>query len=126
MIEASPYVKAWRATVTAHTIGQMIHVERQGQARFPFTGPCTLIVTFHLERPKHHYRSGKNAHLLRDNAPRHMQTGPDLDKMIRAVGDALTLAGALIDDRQIALIRAAKKWTEDEPYTSIQLEGDTP
>lgn len=127
IIESDPGLRKWRATLTAHAVAEIIHKERQG-ARYPITGPATLIVTFHFPRPKHHYRTGKYAHLLRDVAPRLMQTGPDLDKLVRAVGDALTDAGAVVDDKQIQLIRAAKKWCSpgEDPYVSIQLEGTHP
>lgn len=122
MIEASAGLKKWRATITAHAIAETIRAERNG-GRWPATGPCTLIVTFHFPRPKHHYRTGKYAHLLRDVAPREMQVGPDLDKLVRAVGDAMTQGGVVVDDKQISVIRAAKKWTTEPPYTTIQFEG---
>lgn len=124
MIEASPYVRAWRATVAAHTLGAIGPAERRGQGAWPATGPCTLYVTFHFPRPKHHYKTGKFAHVLRAVAPQRMQTGPDLDKLVRAIGDALTDACAILDDRQIDVIYAAKKWADGDPYTSIHLQSD--
>lgn len=124
MIHNSPDLPKWRATIAAHAIAEIIHTERHRQAVWPATGPATLIATFHFPRPKSHYRTGKFAHLLRNVAPRQMFVGPDLDKLIRAIGDALVDACALVDDKQINLIRAAKKWTEGEPYVSIQLETE--
>lgn len=44
---------------------------------------------FGLERPKGHYRTGRNSHLVRSSAPELPSTQPDLDKLQRAVGDAL-------------------------------------
>lgn len=122
MIEASPHLKAWRASIAAHVVAETIHSERRHEGHWPAGGPATLIVTFHFTRPRHHYRTGKYAGQLKPSAPREMQVGPDLDKLVRAVGDALKIGGALIDDRQISLIRAAKKWTTEPPYTSITLE----
>jgi Holliday junction resolvase RusA-like endonuclease len=52
-------------------------------------GPLELEVSFFLTRPKGHYRTGRNAHLLRDAAPRYPVTMPDATKMLRAVEDAL-------------------------------------
>lgn len=126
MIHSNPNLREWRARVAAHAIAEIIHTERRQQARWPATGPCTLIVTFHFPRPASHYRTGKFSTLLRPVAPRLMQVGPDLDKLVRAIGDALTDACAVVDDKQIHLIRAAKKWCDrtEEPYTSIQLESD--
>lgn len=126
MIHSNPQVRAWRATVAAHAIAEIIRTERQGTAIWPATGPCTLITTFHFPRPKHHYRTGKFAHLLRAVAPREMWVGPDLDKLVRAIGDAMTDACAIVDDKQINLIRAAKKWTTEQPYVTITLEGTRP
>lgn len=123
MIHSNPQVRAWRATVAAHCIAEIIHTERRGQAQWPATGPCALVVTFHFPRPKHHYRQGKFAHLLRHVAPREMWVGPDLDKLVRAIGDALTDACVVVDDKQINVIRAAKKWTTEEPHAHIQLEA---
>jgi len=126
MIHSNPNTRAWRATVAAHAIAEIIHTERRGQGTWPATGPVTLIVKFHFPRPRNHYRTGKFAHLLRAVAPREMWVGPDLDKLVRAIGDALVDACAIVDDKQINLIRAAKEWTEEEPYASIHLEGTRP
>lgn len=128
IIESNPNIRKWRATLTAHAVAEIIHKERQG-ARYPLTGPATLIVAFHFPRPQYHYSRAKGReHQLLPSAPRLMQTGPDLDKLVRAVGDALTDAGAIVDDKQIQLIRAAKKWAGpgEDPYVSIQLEGTHP
>jgi Holliday junction resolvase RusA-like endonuclease len=53
-------------------------------------GPICLRLTFFVIRPNGHYRSGKNAHLLRDSAPRRPTGKPDLLKLARGVEDALT------------------------------------
>ena len=39
---------------------------------------------------------------------------PDLDKLIRAVGDSATNAGVITDDSQICEIVAHKLWAVDE------------
>lgn len=114
---------SWRASVAAHAIAEIIHTERRGQGVWPATGPCGLVVTFHIPRPKHHYRTGKFANLLRATAPREHQVKPDLDKLVRAVCDALVTACAVVDDSQICVLRAAKKWCTEPAYCSIQLEG---
>lgn len=123
MIHSNPKLTAWRADVYAHTIAAIIRAERQTPARFPLTGPCVLRVTFAFPRPKHHYRTGRYADQLRDNAPRLMQTGPDLDKLVRAIGDALTDAAAIVDDKQICTIDAAKGWAVYEPAAYITLRS---
>lgn len=56
------------------------------------------MVTFHLPRPKGHYRTGANAHLLRDSAPEQPSVKPDLDKLVRSTMDGLSEAGVWHDD----------------------------
>lgn len=99
--EANPRTRPWRAAVAAEAAnahhGPLID------------GPVHVTVTFAFVRPKAHYRTGRNAHLLRPDAPALMSTGPDLDKLQRAIGDALT-GTVLRDDRQIAQWTAIKAW----------------
>lgn len=52
-------------------------------------GPLVLVCTFFQPRPKSHYRTGKNAHLLRDTAPAFPDGKPDTTKLIRAIEDAI-------------------------------------
>ena len=54
-----------------------------------------------------HYRSGRHADELRPSAPRYHTGPPDLDKLQRAIGDALT-ATVIRDDRQIAVWQTQK------------------
>lgn len=58
-------------------------------------------MTFFLPRPKGHYRTGQNAHLLKDSAPALPGVKPDLDKLLRSTYDALTTAGAYTDDATV-------------------------
>jgi len=72
-----------------------------------FTGPVEVYATFHFPRPKSHYRTGKLADTIRDDAPKYVSTKPDLDKLCRAVGDAL--GGVVLrDDSQIIQWVASK------------------
>jgi len=73
-------------------------------------GPCTLqpvslVVDFYLSRPKGHF--GKKG--LRPSAPTDPSVRPDLDKLVRAVLDALT-GVAFRDDAQVCGIRARKHY----------------
>jgi len=53
-------------------------------------GPVSLRLEFRFLRPRGHYRTGKNAHLLRPSARLSHTTKPDLSKLTRAIEDALT------------------------------------
>jgi crossover junction endodeoxyribonuclease RusA len=66
----------------------------------PIQEPVELSVIFYLPRPKTATR----------DFPAVM---PDLDKLIRAVGDSLTDAGILADDSRIITIHAKKLYADD-------------
>jgi len=68
---------------------------------------CRLVLVFARERPRGHYGSGRNAHVLRAGAPRVPTTRPDALKLARAVEDALT--GVLYaDDSAVVELAVAK------------------
>jgi Holliday junction resolvase RusA-like endonuclease len=76
-------------------------------------GPLILDIRFYLTRPKGHYRTGKNAHLLRDSAPDYPTTKPDTTKLLRAVEDALTTV-VWKDDAQVVYQLASKHYGTPE------------
>lgn len=63
-------------------------------------GPLALDIVFVLKRPKGHFRTGRNAHLLRDSAPAAPTSKPDALKLARAVEDAISTV-VWNDDAQI-------------------------
>ncbi len=98
--EANANTRPWRAAVAAEAAAAM-------EGMPPFSGPLELVVVFTFPRPKSHYRHGSQSHLVKHTAPIIPATKPDLDKLLRAVGDSLT--GIVCrDDAQIASIRATK------------------
>lgn len=74
-------------------------------------GPVSVRATFYVPRPKSHYRTGRNAHLLRDGAPLAPDTRPDSDKLARALLDGLT-GVAFRDDGQVARLWIEKRWCD--------------
>jgi Holliday junction resolvase RusA-like endonuclease len=81
----------------------------------PLRGPVDVEIAFHFARPKSHLsRAGE----LRPSAPAHMTTRPDLDKLTRAVLDALT-GIAWHDDSQVCAYRASKFY--GPPHTAIAI-----
>lgn len=79
-------------------------------------------MVFTLPRPQAHYRTGKFAHLLRDNAPRLHGVKPDLDKLLRSTGDALTTAGVYADDSRLAQVYAVKVYPSSTGYPPGSLD----
>jgi Holliday junction resolvase RusA-like endonuclease len=57
-----------------------------------------------------HYGTGRNAELVKLSAPIFKATAPDSDKLIRLIGDALTIAGVIADDALIVRILAEKRY----------------
>lgn len=104
-VESSKAVKPWRALVTD---AAKTAVFDAGQENFPVTGAVLVRVVFSLERPKGHYRTGRFAHELRPDAPARPDAKKlDLDKLCRAVLDALT-GTAFTDDSLVVELAASK------------------
>lgn len=78
----------------------------------PFVGPVVLRLGFDLPRPLGHFGTGRNAGLVRRSAPGWPAVMPDLDKLARCIGDAITDAGLWHDDAQVIAIHAAKRYAE--------------
>ncbi|MEJ4100904.1 RusA family crossover junction endodeoxyribonuclease [Corynebacterium mastitidis] len=97
LIESSRAVKPWRTTVA--------RVARE-HITTPFSGPVELRVEFHMPRPKAWGRH-------RDDP---MTVRPDLDKLLRAVDDALT-GVAFRDDSQVTRIIGHKRRARNEAPT---------
>lgn len=101
--EANKAVAPWREAIRAET---------QREAAVPIPGPVAVTITFRLTRPKSHYRTGRNAHLVKDGAPRYPDGKPDADKLARAILDGLTAGGAFWDDGQVVDLIACKRYAE--------------
>lgn len=108
LIETASNHRTWRTDL--HTTAKQ-HAETLDK---PLDGPLTLTITFRFpmpqSRPKRVRAAGK--------APK--TTTPDLDKLIRAVGDALTEAGLIRDDARITNITATKIEVADS-WTGAQI-----
>lgn len=100
MYEANRRLKPWRA----HAITQL----RAAWAGEPITHGVHVTARFVYARPKSHYGTGRNAGIVKPSAPYYKASAPDLDKLQRALGDALTQAGILRDDALIVAWNSAK------------------
>lgn len=90
----------------------------------PIVDPLQVEIHFRFARPKGHYRTGKNAHLLASDSPVCHSSKPDLDNLAKAVLDALTQDGWWRDDSQINGIAITKRWIADaseRPGCSISI-----
>lgn len=55
----------------------------------PLDCPIRLEASFFFSRPKSHYKTGKNSHIMKDNAPVWHLSKPDSDNLYKLVSDAL-------------------------------------
>lgn len=105
MVESSKLVGPWREAVKAAVAAAYPGLE-------PITGPVVIDLIFRLRRPKSHYRTGRNAHLVRASAPRHPAVKPDLDKLVRSTLDGLVDAGVIADDALVTVLAATKTYAD--------------
>lgn len=86
-----------------------------------FDGPVVVDIEFRFTRPKGHWRTGRNAHLLRDSAPPYPLT-KDVDKLQRSTFDAITTASVWRDDALVVDVHARKAWADHErPGATIRI-----
>lgn len=103
--DAGEKAKAW-----ASIVGDAAEEAMAG--RGVWHGSLALSITFYLARPRSHYRAGRQAHLLRLDAPAFAATKPDGDKLERCTWDALT--GIVFrDDSQIVKWSGKKRYADD-------------
>jgi Holliday junction resolvase RusA-like endonuclease len=96
--------KAWRKAIVQEAIATLPNDWQ------PIDEPCELIVNFYLPKPKTVDRQLPSV-------------SPDLDKLIRAVGDSLTDSGVVIDDSRIVRISARKLYAKGiQPGATIQVK----
>lgn len=127
MVESSKHLAPWREDVKQAALRALDeHPDWDREAK-----QVAAHMVFTLPRPRSHYRTGKFAHLLRDGAPLLHGTKPDLDKLLRSTGDALTAAGVYADDSRLAQVYAVKTYPVsvgnpgalDRPGARITLTG---
>jgi Holliday junction resolvase RusA-like endonuclease len=113
---ANPKLRPWRARLDTS------FAARVGD-RSPMIGPVSVTMTFRMPRPKSHTGASGLTPSARGAAP---DTRPDVDKLARAVNDALTTAGVLYDDSQITRIIAAKRYADphEAPGVTIAVSQD--
>jgi len=85
--------------------------------------PVEVTVTLTLPRPKKHFRTGRFAHLLRDDAPPwpSRRGSKDDDKLARCVLDGLQDSQVFADDAQVVGLTVWKCYP-DTPHAPDQLD----
>jgi len=107
-------LKPWRQDVAGAAVAAM-------NGSSPYSGPVSVKVMFFLPRPKSHYGTGRNSEHLKSAAPVAPAVKPDVDKLTRAVLDALT--GIVFhDDSQVVDLYAHKVYAEYANYPGCMVE----
>ena len=89
--------------------------------KLPLAGDISITLTFFMERPKSHFRTGKYKHLLKDNIPEYHSFKPDIDNLCKYVFDTIQgKHGMICDDSQICVLFAEKKY--GIPRTRVVIE----
>lgn len=102
--EDNPDTAPWRARVEAAAFRAMADQEIR-------TGPLRLTATFVFRRPAGHWGTGRNHGVLKPSSPLYVRTRPDVDKLLRAVGDAI-IGIVCRDDAQLVIVHAEKHYGE--------------
>lgn len=99
----NPALKAWRETVAAAARETGCEPREDIGVR--------VDVTFFLKRPEAHVGTGRNAGVVKDSAPAFPLVRPDVDKLLRAILDALTDV-VFKDDSQVVELVGRKRYAE--------------
>jgi Holliday junction resolvase RusA-like endonuclease len=117
MVESSKKVKPWRQDV------KYAALEAVGEEWTILDGPLSVAMTFAFDRPKGHYRTGRNAHLLRGAAPIRPSGMPDLSKLVRSTEDALTGVVWADDARVVEYARLGKFYAGTDAVDVLDVPG---
>jgi Holliday junction resolvase RusA-like endonuclease len=100
-IEASSKLKPWRSAVADAVFLELVKTGAEGQ----FTEPVVVDVTFRLPKPKTVKRLWPSI-------------APDLDKLQRALGDAMSVDASLLADDSLIVA-----WHSRKVYSEASLAG---
>lgn len=87
----------------------------------PITGTISLSIAYQMPRPQSHFGTGRNADLLKSDAPDRHTGKPDVDNLDKLVMDAITAAGIWQDDNQVCRCYATKIYSR-QPGARIVIE----
>ena len=112
VLEANKKARAWQAAVGA-------------EAGLAYTGPLLqgpvfVYVTFTFARIKSHYRTGKHAGELREDAPKYRTVAPDVDKLVRTLLDGMK-GVVYANDGQVQLGPCIKLWGNQD-VTTVRID----
>lgn len=99
--------------------GDFLSIVQKNAPEKPYDCPLKVDVWFFFTRPKSHYKSGKNSHLLKDNAPEWHTSKPDRDNLDKFVMDSL--CKIYWRDDSVVCCGGIRKKYSDNPRTEIYI-----
>ena len=118
--DANKNLRPWRKHVATAAAAAMKDDAYGGLPTFD--GPLGARLDFYMPRPKGHYRTGRFSHLLRTDAPRWPAVKPDVDKLERAIFDALTTAGVWADDARVVHSDTWKRYAHQSEQPGVRIQ----
>jgi len=87
----------------------------------PLAGDIYLKLMFYMPRPKHHYKTGKYKHLLKDSYKGviYHSLRPDLDNLVKMIADVIQ-PHMICDDSQICVLQAEKNYGTERTEVTIE------
>ena len=89
-------------------------------ANAPIDEAVCVTATFLMPRPKNHYRTGVHAGTVKDSAPHFQITRPDVDKLERAIYDAIT-GVVFADDSQVVRSLSIKDYARHREHVGCRI-----
>lgn len=113
IVDANPNSKDWKIDCK--------HAAQDNYKGELWDCAISLRLCFVQLRPKSHYRSGKNAAMLKDSAPKRPLGKPDCLKLSRGVEDALT--GIIWKDDSLVVDMNLSKRYGEHPGCHVEIKG---
>ena len=99
--------------------GDFLSIVQYNAPKEPFCGALAVSIRFYFTRPKSHFKTGKNSHVMKDTAPLWHTSKPDVDNMAKFLMDSLNKI-YWKDDSYIADCWITKQY-DDKPRTEIDI-----
>lgn len=115
VVDANKKAEPWKANVGAAAFDQFAEHGK----RLPLTCALDVEMIFYVKRPLAHFGTGRNASVLKDNAPLQPTKAPDVLKLTRGVEDALT--GIVWKDDAQIVNEAMSKVYDARPRVEIRV-----
>lgn len=99
--------------------GDFLSLVHKNAPEKPYDCPLHVDLKFYFTRPKGHFKTGKNSHLMKDNAPKWHTGRNDVDNLCKFVFDAMNKI-YWKDDGTISSCTITKEYC-DNPRTEISI-----